>query len=343
MIPALPTSSEFRSRILSLYYGIWLLGPAVLVASLFSLLDLTGMAGVWLFSSAGGFAVLASTMAAKRQLFCIEPITTYLIHCSEDRAVDEDCRAGFAAILDLPRRLAMVAMTSWLAVGAMTAGTMALRFRSFGMAESAIVVTAGLIAGFVAGCILFFAVKREVELVRGEIAAKIPDPEMRRAQGKPISLRSKIIFGAAGMAAVPLVVALVFFSVKMNAGIRDFTLRWQGGVLDELVDQLAEQELRQHLWTWCCSISPNPMQVTMEGSTPSSWQKLELNTRLASDAEAVDPGISVASSRGARSRMAVFSWCPRPFARWNSRRAESGSHSRAYSRSQSCSVESWRG
>jgi hypothetical protein len=39
----LPNSSEFRWRILALYYGISLPGPAVLVASLFALLDLTGV------------------------------------------------------------------------------------------------------------------------------------------------------------------------------------------------------------------------------------------------------------------------------------------------------------
>ena len=311
MTPVLPNSSEFRSRILSLYYGIWLLGPAVLVVSLFSLLDLTGVAGVWLFSSAGGYAVLASTMATKRQLFCIEPITTYLIHCSEDRAADEDCRAGFAAILDLPRRMAMVAMTSWLAVGAMTAGTMALRFRSFGMAESAIVVIAGLIAGFVAGCILFFAVKREVEVVRGEIAAKIPDPEMRRAQRKAISLRSKIICGAAGMAAVPLVVALVFFSVKMNAGIQDFTMRWQNGVLDKLVDQLAEQELSAATTSVLGDRSAlaAPLDVALlDFSKTNAGGHGRLDAQLVAEIRAeYEIGIG-RGSRGSRYFGRVFSW-----------------------------------
>ena len=46
MSPALPNSSEFRWRIFLLYYGISLPGPAILVASLFALLDLTSVA--WL-------------------------------------------------------------------------------------------------------------------------------------------------------------------------------------------------------------------------------------------------------------------------------------------------------
>jgi hypothetical protein len=132
MSPALPNSSEFRSRILSLYYGVSLPGPAVLVASLFALLDVTGEAWVWLCSFAVGYAALAATVAAKKQLSSIDPIATFLDGCSEGRVAEEDCRVGFAAILDLPRGLAIVATTSWLATGGLTAVSMALRFRSFG-------------------------------------------------------------------------------------------------------------------------------------------------------------------------------------------------------------------
>ncbi|MFV1978288.1 MAG: hypothetical protein ACC649_02950 [Myxococcota bacterium] len=243
MNSTLPNSPEFRWRILLLYYGITLPGPAVLVASLFALLDLTGVAWVWLCSFAGGYAVLASAMATHKQLSTIDPITTFLDQCSEDRVADEDCPAGFAAAVDLPRNQAKVAMVALSVTGGLTAASMALRFRSFGLTECAIVVIAGLIAGFVAGGILFCAVKREAEAVRVALAAKISNPEVRRAQLKPVSLRSKIICGAVGMAAVPMIVALVFFSVKMSVGIQDFTMRWQNGVLDELVERLNEQEL----------------------------------------------------------------------------------------------------
>ena len=129
MSSALPNSPEFRWRILLLYYGIALPGPAVLVASLFALLDLTGVAWVWLCSFAGGYAILASAVATKKQLSSIDPITTFLDHCSEDRVADEDCPAGFAATLDLPRSLAVVATATWLATGGLTAVSMALRYR----------------------------------------------------------------------------------------------------------------------------------------------------------------------------------------------------------------------
>ncbi len=243
MNPTLPNSPEFRRRLLALYYGIWLPGPAVLVASLFAMLDLTGEVWIWLCSFTGGFAALTSTMAIKRQLSGIEPITAFLSRSSEDPDADEDYRAGYAAIMDLPRSLAMVAMVAWMSTGGMTAVSMALRFKAFGATESAIVVVAGMIAGFLAGSILFFVTKREVENIREALAAKIPDPKVRRAHLKPISLQSKFMFGAAGVAAVPMVVALVFFSVKMSSGIQDFTMRWQNDVLDGLVDELDEQEL----------------------------------------------------------------------------------------------------
>jgi methyl-accepting chemotaxis protein len=311
MSAALPNSPEFRRRILSLYYGIWLPGPAVLVASLFALLDLTGVAWVWLCSFVGGYAVLASAMATKRQLSSIDPITTFLNRCSEDRLADEDCRAGFAAVLDLPRSLAMVAMATWLAAGVLTAVSMALRFRSFGLTESAIVVIAGLIAGFVAGGILFCAVKREVEEVRMALAAKIPDPAVRRAQLKPISLRSKIICGAVGMAAIPMIVALVFFSVKMSAGIQDFAMRWQNAVLNELVDQLDEQELSAATASVLGDESAlaAPLDVTLlDFSAPNAEKSRTLDAQLVAEIRAERESGVERGSRGSRFFGRVFSW-----------------------------------
>ncbi len=244
MSHALPNSSDFRRRILSLYYLVTLPGPAVLAASLLALLDLTGFAWIWLCSLVGGFSLLASAMATQRQLSAIRPIASFLDQHAGVRIEEEDCRAGFAAILDLPRSLAMVATASWLATGALTAVSMALRFRSFDLIQGGIVVIAGSIGGFVAGGILFCVIKREVESIRVGIAAMIPNPEVRRAQVKPISLRSKIICGAVAMAAVPMIVALVFLSVKMNTGAQAFAMRWQDSVLDALVERLDGRDLR---------------------------------------------------------------------------------------------------
>jgi methyl-accepting chemotaxis protein len=311
MSSTLPNSPEFRRRILSLYYGIALPGPALLVASLFALLDLTGVAWLWLCSFAGGYTVLASMVATKKQLSSIDPITTFLDHCSEDRLADEACPAGFAATLDLPRSLAMAAMVAWLAMGGMTAVSMALRFSSFGLNESAIVVIAGLIAGLVAGGILFCTVKREVEEIRVAIAAKIPNPEVRRAQLKPISLRSKIVCGAVGMAAVPMIVALVFFSVKMSAGIQDFTMRWQNGVLDELVDRLDEQELSAATTSVLGdeSILAAPLDVTLlDFSAPEAGRGGRLDAQLVAEIRAERESGVERSSRGSRFLGRVFSW-----------------------------------
>jgi methyl-accepting chemotaxis protein len=311
MSPTLPNSSEFKRRILSLYFGIWLPGPAVLVASLFALLDLTGVAWIWLCSFVGGYAVLASAMATKRQLSSIDPIATFLNRCSEDRVSDEDCRAGFAAVLDLPRSLAMVAMAAWLAAGGLTAVSMALRFKSFGLAEGAIVAIAGLIAGFVAGGILFCAVKRDVEEIRAALAAKIPNPAVRRAQLKPISIRSKIIFGAVGMAAVPMIVALVFFSVKMSAGIQDFAMRWQNGVLDELVDRLDEQELSAVTASVLGDKSTlaAPLDVSLlDFSAPNAGERGRLDAQLVAEIRAERESGVERGSRGSRFFGLVFSW-----------------------------------
>jgi methyl-accepting chemotaxis protein len=168
-----------------------------------------------------------------------------------------------------------------------------------------------LIAGFVAGGILFCAVKREVEEIRVALAAKIPDPEVRRAQLKPISLRSKIICGAVGMAAVPMIVALVFFSVKMDAGLQDFTMRWQNGVLDELVDQLDERELGAATTSVLGDRSTlaAPLDVTrLDFSALNAGERGGLDAQLVAEIRAQRESGVERDSRGARSFGRVFSW-----------------------------------
>ena len=311
MSPVLPNSSRFRRRILSLYYSISLPGPAVVIASLVALLDLTAIEWVWLCSFTGGYAVLASAIAARKQLSAVHPIATFLNRYSEDRIGDEDCLAGFAAVLELPRSVAKVAMAGWLATGGLTAISMALRFGSFGFAESAIVVIAALIAGFIAGGVLFCVVKREAEDIRAALTAKIPNAKVRRTQFKPISLRSKIIYAAVGMAAVPMVVALVFFSVKMSAGIQDFAMRWQTGVLDALVDELDEQGLSAAATSVLGDklILAAPLDVTLlDFSVPEVGERGKLDAPLVAEIRAeLESGVERASRRS-RHFGRVFSW-----------------------------------
>jgi len=311
MSQALSHSSEFRWRILSLYHAVVLPGPAVLAASLLSLLDLTGVAWIWLCSLAAGYAGLASALATKRQLSAIRPIVNFLDLHAQDRFEEARCRAAFASILDLPRSLAIVAMARWLATGGLTVLSMALRFRSFDLTQCAIVLIAGAIAGFVAGGILFCAIKREVEALRVALAGMIPDPEVRRAQVKPISLRSKIICGAIGMAAVPMIVALVFFSVKVNTGTQDFAMRWQNGVLDALVERLDEQSLLSAKASVLGdeTILAAPLDVArLDFSEPHSNRRGMLDAQLVAEIRAERDAGAERGSRSSRFYKRIFSW-----------------------------------
>jgi hypothetical protein len=311
MSQTLPNSSDFSRSIRLLFYGIWLPGPAVLVASLFALLDLGGVAWVWLCSLAGGYALLASTMATIMQRSRIAPIATFLDRQSEDQIADEDCKIGFAAVSDLPRSVAMLAMLAWSATGVMTTASMALRFESFGLTECAIVIASGLIAGFMAGGVLFCAVKRYAEEIRVALAAKIPNPDVRRAQLKPISLRSKIICGAVGIAATPMLVALVFFSVKMSAGTQDLAMRWQNDVLDEMVGRLDDQDISVVTASVLGgeSILAAPLDVTLlDFSAPDAGRGGRLDAQLIAEIRAeLEVGVE-RDSRGSRRSGRVLSW-----------------------------------
>jgi methyl-accepting chemotaxis protein len=282
-----------------------------LFASLFGLLDLSSEAWVWLCSLAGGCAIVAASVATKRQLSFIDPIATFLDRFPKDRSTEEDCRAGFAAVSDLPRSLALVSMVSWMAVGAVATASMALRFKSFGLTEGAVVMTAGLIAGFVSGGILFCTVKREAEDVRVELAAQIPDPDVRQAQLNPISLRSKMIYGAMSMAAIPMMVALVFFSVKTGSNAEDLALRWQNGVLDALIEQIDERELDAVVASVLGDRSAllAPLDVTLlDFAVPDAGGRGTLDAQLIAEIRTKREGGVERGSRGSRVFGRFFSW-----------------------------------
>ena len=113
MSSVLPNSSEFKRRILSLYYAIWLPGPAVLVASLFALLDITVEEWAWLCSFAVGYAVFASAIATNKLFSNIDPITTFLDHHSKDGVVSESARVNSRLPPNKKAMRANVSMTSY--------------------------------------------------------------------------------------------------------------------------------------------------------------------------------------------------------------------------------------
>jgi methyl-accepting chemotaxis protein len=143
------------------------------------------------------------------------------------------------------------------------------------------------------------------------LAATIPNPEVRRAQLKPISLRSKIVCGAVGMAAVPMIVALVFFSAKMSAGVQDFAMRWQNGVLDELVDRIDGQELSAATTSVLGDESTfaAPLDVTLlDLSAPKAGGSGGLDAQLITEIVAERENGVERGSRGSRFLGRVFSW-----------------------------------
>ncbi|HXV36974.1 MAG TPA: HAMP domain-containing methyl-accepting chemotaxis protein, partial [Myxococcota bacterium] len=126
----------------------------------------------------------------------------------------------------------------WLAAGALTALSMALRFRWFGVGEGAAVVGATAVAGAAAAAAMFFAVKRDLEAARSALATEIASPELRGSLVKPISLRVKLVGCAVATSALPLLIAFALFFAEVRAGADAFALRWQGRVLDSLIARL---------------------------------------------------------------------------------------------------------
>ncbi|HXV35955.1 MAG TPA: hypothetical protein VEC18_02335, partial [Myxococcota bacterium] len=199
------TARDGARRIASLYFGIALPGPALLAALLLALLQLPQGGWLWLLAFGSAYAVIAVAGALRLRARSRERLA--LDRERVGALPDAQRNAAFAAVLGMPRALAAAALYGWLAAGALTALSMALRFRWFGVGEGAAVVGATAVAGAAAAGAMFFAVKRELEAARSALASEIASPEQRGALVKPISLRAKLVGCAVATSALPLLIA----------------------------------------------------------------------------------------------------------------------------------------
>jgi methyl-accepting chemotaxis protein len=239
----LPSSSSFKARVLGRYSRVALPGMAIAIASFVALLPLTGAERTWILGFAGLYAVLISLVALRIESRAVNPIATYLDLRSGKQAGDAHRSAAFAAVLDLPRKLAALATVGSLALCSLTSISMGFRFNAFGWNETLVVLLSGIAAALVVGGLMIFAIKRDLEDVREALTVELSDPKLRRKLATPFSLRAKMVGCIAGMTAASLVLAAALFLTKTNDALEDFTIRWQHDVLEALVDRLAQGDL----------------------------------------------------------------------------------------------------
>jgi methyl-accepting chemotaxis protein len=243
MRAVLPSSPGFKARIIGRYSRVALPGMAIAIASFVAPLRLTSAEQIWLLGFAAFYAVAIFLVALTIQSRFLEPITTYLDLRSAGHAGDAQRGAAFAAVLDLPRKIAALAAVSSLIFCSLTSISMAFRFGGFGWHETLVVMLSGIAAGFVVGGLMVYMIKRDIDDVRRALTAEICDPKLRRELATPFSLRTKMVGCVVGMAAASLAFGAVIFLTETSDALEDFTTRWQHDVLEALVVRLEQGDL----------------------------------------------------------------------------------------------------
>ncbi len=242
MTGSLPTGSAFRWRIVGLSWVFSFSALPIVLATLWLLLDLTSEQWGWFCAYTFGYFVLATPVSDRVQRALARDIAEYLDLRAAGRAGAEQRRRAFAAVLDLPRRIACFAAAGWIIPVILVSTALAIHFSGqWGRFETGVVLLAGFAAGFVAATFNLFVIKRLAAPVRAALAAELPDPDERRGLIRPIRLRAKLLVCTTGVTVVPVIFAVMVSDAHVDRAVERFTLAWQRQVIDELRSRLPEQ------------------------------------------------------------------------------------------------------
>lgn len=245
----LPSPSDFRRRVISLSYWISMPGLAIVLCFLTSLLQLTSEEWKWFFMCTAIYGAAIAYPMMRYQAHLLAPITIFLSRraaAAPDGAsdpIETEDREAFARVIDLPRRLAIMAAAGWIVPCAAVSIVMAIRFVNFGWFEAGVVALSGVAAGFVGGGFLLFMMKRTVSEVRTALASQIVDPDERRSLIRPITLQTKVVACVTGVAVIPIVFALALSFSNTAGKLERYTIQWQHRVLESVSRALDYQNI----------------------------------------------------------------------------------------------------
>ncbi len=242
--PGLPAGGAFARRVISLSYVFAVPALVIVLGCLVTLLQLTTEQWRFFFAVTGVYGAAISFPMMQMQQRMMRPLRDYLDRRLGGEPSDQERRAAFAALLDLPRRVALLGAGGWLVPVVLISALMALRFPGqWGAFESTVLLLAGMAAGFVAGSFMIFLVKRTCRSVREAIAGELPDPFERRALVRPLRLRSKLLVCTSGVTLVPVVFAVMLSHANVRDSVAGFTMDWQRRSLEAIAERLLHMEL----------------------------------------------------------------------------------------------------
>ena len=147
------------------------------------------------------------------------------------------CREAFAAVIDLPRRGAIVAIGGWLIPVFVMSLYMDFRWEYFGLTQYLSVWLAGSMAGVVASMVTMYQLKRLLAPIRQMLAEEISDPQERAQLIHTLPLGTKLITGVVGIAVIPVVFSVLFFQAEAARTLEAFVVEWEYKLLEATGDR----------------------------------------------------------------------------------------------------------
>ena len=178
---ALPTGRGLMLRMHVLTCLVPLPALGVLLACLFTLLELTHEQWLWFLGAVclytavftGPIMLLPAALGGRDRRMARPP--------RRARPRPRDVQAAFAASMRFPFRSAVIGILNWLLPTWIVCVAMELRWERWSLFDSAVVLFSGLAAGFLAGSFLILLCKLMIAPIRNALAVALPDPAVRRS------------------------------------------------------------------------------------------------------------------------------------------------------------------
>jgi methyl-accepting chemotaxis protein len=163
-----------------------------------------------------------------------KPIVRCLDLRGAGRASQDDIRAGFQAVSNLPVGEFQSGVCVWTGAGVVVAVLMAV-VAGVRDAFATLVILAAAVSGGLVNCIFgYYIVKRTLESVRETLASDIGEPSERRALVRQVSLGQKLLVSVTGVTLVLALFAVFVTEIRSDRGVELHVTRIQRNFLAEI-------------------------------------------------------------------------------------------------------------
>jgi methyl-accepting chemotaxis protein len=307
---ALPTSRGLLWQMHACTVLTPLPGLGILLACLFTLLELTREEWWYFMSAVAIYTVVFSGPIMAFQRRSVTPIVAWLERRQERDLPEATVRAAFAASMRFPFRAAVIGVANWVLPTVLICSIMEWRWERWSLIDSAVVQFSGIAAGFLSGSILVFVCKRMIAPLRNVLAVAIPDPDVRRSLAVAVPLQSKLLVCVTGVTILPVIFAVLLAHTQATRALRSFTIGWQMEQLDAARARLEAGEAPTALPTAEAGEIPVPIEVGLLDFRRA--REKTIGAKLAPDIlDSLERSVAGGNARGdsARLRAAhIFSW-----------------------------------